>query len=97
MKRGGVGVCFGICQQPWDLFAGGRRVDGRPLPSRQISRLADVRAYADAGADVLKLQGRSLPAEHVASLVRRYRDAIDGPVAEAPPAALPASWATVGR
>jgi putative protease len=101
MKRGGVGVCFKICQQPWELFAGGRRVDTRLFPSRQISRIAEVKAYADAGVDVLKLQGRSLPVDLLASLVRRYREAIDArlaPVAEEiRSAALPAAWAVVGR
>jgi putative protease len=101
MKRGGVGACFRICQQPWELFAAGRRVDTRLFPSRQISRIADVEAYAEAGADVLKLQGRSLPVELLAPLVRRYREAIDArtiPDAfEPPPATLPAAWAVVGR
>ena len=101
MKRGGVGTCFRICQQPWELFAGGQRVDTRLFPSRQISRIADVEAYAEAGADVLKLQGRSLPVELLAALVRRYREAIDArtiPNAfESPPATLPAAWAVVGR
>jgi putative protease len=101
MKRGGVGACFRICQQPWELFAGGRRVDTRLFPSRQISRIADVGAYAEAGVDVLKLQGRSLPVELLAPLVRRYREALDArtiPGAREPgPAALPAAWAVVGR
>ena len=101
MKRGGVGVCFKICQQPWELFAGGRRVDTRLFPSRQISRIAEVKAYADAGVDVFKLQGRSLPVDLLASLVRRYREAIDArlaPVAEEiRSAALPAAWTVVGR
>ena len=101
MKRGGVGACFRICQQPWELYAGGRRMDGRLFPSRQISRIAEVKAYAEAGADVLKLQGRSLPVELLASLVRRYREAIDADAApaadEVRPAALPAAWAVVGR
>src|SRR5713226_7237183 len=70
MKRGGVGVCFKICQQPWELFADGQRVDARLFPSRQISQIAEVRAYAEAGVDVLKLQGRSLPVNLLASLVR---------------------------
>jgi putative protease len=101
MKRGGVGACFRICQQPWDLFAAGRRVDTRLFPSRQISRIADVEAYIEAGVDVLKLQGRSLPVELLAPLVRRYREAIDTrriPDAFEPtPATLPAAWAVVGR
>lgn len=98
MKRGGVGVCFRICQQPWDLYDDGRRVDSRLFPSRQISRIADVQAYKAAGVDGFKLQGRSLPVDLLASLVRRYRDAIDGatvPIEHQ--AALPAAWAVVGR
>lgn len=101
MKRGGVGACFRICQQPWELYADGRRVDARFFPGRQISRIAEVKAYAQAGADVLKLQGRSLPVELLAPLVRRYREAIDAGTAPAaddiPPAELPAAWAVVGR
>jgi len=101
MKRGGVGACFRICQQPWELFAAERRVDTRFFPSRQISRIADVEAYAEAGADVLKLQGRSLPVELLEPLVRRYREAIDArtipDAIEPPQATLPAAWAVVGR
>jgi putative protease len=101
MKRGGVGACFKICQQPWELHASGRRMGARLFPSRQISRIAEVTAYAQAGADVLKLQGRSLPVDLLAPLVRRYREAIDAGTAPAaddvPPAELPAVWAVVGR
>jgi putative protease len=101
MKRGGVGACFRICQQPWELYAGGRRVDSLLFPSRQISRITEVGAYAEAGVDVLKLQGRSLPVELLAPLVRRYRRAIDArtalPADMTRPAALPATWAVVGR
>ncbi len=100
MKRGGVGGCYRICQQPWELFSGGRRVDSRLFPSRQISRLADVEAYAEAGVDVLKLQGRSLPADLLAPLVRRYRTAIDGGAPDRDEvrwSAAPAGWAVVGR
>jgi U32 family peptidase len=101
MKRGGVGACFRICQQPWELFASGRRVDTRLFPSRQISRIEDIVAYAEAGVDVLKLQGRSLPVELLTPLVRRYREAIDARMIPdafvPPPATLPAAWAVVGR
>jgi U32 family peptidase len=101
MKRGGVGACFRICQQPWELYASGRQVDTRLFPTRQISGIAEVQAYAEAGVDVLKLQGRSLPVELLAPLVRRYREAIDArttPAADpAWSAALPATWAVVGR
>jgi U32 family peptidase len=101
MKRGGVGACFRICQQPWELYAGGQLVDTRLFPSRQISRVSEVRAYAEAGVDVLKLQGRSLPVELLAPLVRRYREAIDSDAGlsgdAAVPAELPAAWAVVGR
>lgn len=101
MKRGGVGACFKICQQPWELFDGGRRVDARLFPSRQISRIAEVTAYAQASVNVLKLQGRSLPPEILARLVGRYREALDARsdpgATEAERAALPASWTVVGR
>ncbi|MFI5179935.1 MAG: peptidase U32 family protein [Thermoanaerobaculia bacterium] len=101
MKRGGVGACFRICQQPWELVAGGRIVDSRFFPGRQISRIADVKAYAEAGVDVLKLQGRSLPIETLVSLIRSYREAMDSRTAPAVdillPAALPAAWTVVGR
>jgi putative protease len=102
MKRGGVGACFRICEQPWQLLESGRLRDSRRFfPSRQISRISEARDYAEAGVDVLKLQGRSLPPERLASLVRRYRDAIDGrPAAaegRASPPQLPEAWAVVGR
>ncbi len=101
MKRGGVGACFKICQQPWRLE--NRAVaEEQMLPSRQISRITEVRDYMAAGARVLKLQGRSLPAELLAPLVARYRQAIDAARAgrrapEPPEPALPASWTAVGR
>ncbi len=101
MKRGGVGACFQICQRPWDLLEAGRRVDRRLFPSRQISRAAEIPRYVAAGVDVLKLQGRSLPPELLAPLVRRYRQGLDGGpgsvVAADDPAALPVSWTVVGR
>lgn len=101
MKRGGVGACFRICQQPWELLQGDRWMDRRLFPSRQISRVAEVGAYVAAGADVLKLQGRSLPPDLLAPLVRRYRDMLDGRADDAgmpgQPAELPAAWTVVGR
>lgn len=101
MKRGGVGACFKICQQPWDLFERDRWMDTRFFPSRQISRAAEVGAYVAAGADILKLQGRSLSPELLVPLVRRYRAALDGGPDLAgvvgQPTALPTSWTVVGR
>jgi U32 family peptidase len=101
MKRGGVGACFKICQQPWELFEKDQLRDTRLFPSRQISRLTEVGAYVAAGVGILKLQGRSLPIELLTPLVRRYRDMLDGRpdatemVGQA--AALPVSWTVVGR
>jgi putative protease len=101
MKRGGVGACFKICQQPWELFEKDQWRDTRLFPSRQISRLTEVGAYVAAGVGILKLQGRSLPIELLTPLVRRYRDMLDGRpdatemVGQA--AALPVSWTVVGR
>lgn len=102
MKRGGVGACFKICQQPWELLEGNQCKDARLFPSRQISRMGDVPAYVEAGAGVLKLQGRSLPPERLWPLVRSYRTALDGGMGgraatEEQGMALPASWTVVGR
>lgn len=100
MKRGGVGVCFRICQEPWEIFENGHAMDARLLPGRQITRSADVPAYVEAGVHVLKLQGRSLPVELLSPLVRRFRDAIDArtaPPGTEPRPALPSGWTVVGR
>jgi putative protease len=100
MKRGGVGACFKICQQPWDLFQGDRWRDARLFPSRQVQRVADVPAYVEAGAGALKLQGRSLPPEQLGPLVRHYRDALDGVArgsALTGSPTLPLAWTVVGR
>ncbi|HSB71417.1 MAG TPA: U32 family peptidase [Candidatus Methylomirabilis sp.] len=97
VKRGGVGACFKICQQPWDLFDGDRWADSRLLPGRQISRVTEVSAFTGAGVDVLKLQGRSLPPDELAPLVRRYRAALDAKACDAHPAVLPPAWTVVGR
>jgi putative protease len=102
IKRGGAGVCFKVCQHPWSLYRNGTCVDQRMLPARQVSRAADVGAYLEAGVDVIKLQGRSLPAELLFALVRRFRTAIDRArngrqVCELPPFELPPQWVVVGR
>jgi putative protease len=100
MKRGGVGTCFKICQQPWDLYERESWREARRFPSRQVSRVADVAAYVQAGAHVLKLQGRSLPPDQLGPVVRRYREALDGVAGGSVPAGqatLPAAWTVVGR
>jgi putative protease len=100
MKRGGVGTCFKICQQPWDLYEGESWRGARRFPGRQVSRVADVAGYVQAGAHVLKLQGRSLPPEQLVPLVRRYRDALDGVArgsALTDQPVLPPAWTVVGR
>ena len=102
IKRGGAGVCFKVCQHPWDLYVNDQKKGERILPAQQVSRVAEVGAYLDAGVDVIKLQGRSLPPDLVFSLVRRFRVAIDhvrngGESFDLPPFELPASWVVVGR
>ena len=102
MKRGGVGACFKVCQQPWTLTdRAGHRAE-RAFPARQLSRLGDVPAYIAAGVGTLKLQGRSLPAESLGPLVARYRRALDGAMAgravdPGPAPELPSAWTVVGR
>lgn len=77
VKRGGAGVCFKICEQPWKLYRGEQCVATRLLPSRQISAINYLADILNAGVDVVKLQGRGLAADLLAPLVRRYRLAID--------------------
>lgn len=101
VKRGGVGSCFRICQQPWTLVKDGADVDQRLLPSRQISRISELAAFLDAGVDVIKIQGRSLSAEMVGAIIGLYRSAMDAwergqqEVWNAP--ALPKMWTVQGR
>jgi putative protease len=102
MKRGGVGACFRICQQPWRLETGDGYEATQHFPARQLSRVGDVPGYLAAGVGVLKLQGRSLPPALLAPLVARYRRAIDLARAGEPPPAigdaeLPVQWTVVGR
>jgi putative protease len=102
VKRGGAGVCFRVCQHPWDLYLNGEKRDERMLPARQVSRAPEVGAYLEAGVDVIKLQGRSLPVGQLFALVRQFRRAIDQArngrqVSELPPFALPRQWVVVGR
>jgi putative protease len=102
MKRGGVGACFRICQEPWELSTADGHRAAQLFPSRQLSRLGDVPGYLAAGVGVLKLQGRSLPPEQLEPLVARYRRAIDAARAAArlpafPEPVLPPSWTVVGR
>ncbi len=102
MKRGGVGACFRICQQPWELETGDGRRERQTYPNRQLSRLGDVAGYLAAGVGVLKLQGRSLPPPLLGPLVAQYRRAIDAAKAGRPwrdgpePALLP-QWTVLGR
>ncbi len=102
MKRGGVGACFRICQEPWELSTADGHRAAHLFPSRQLSRLGDVPSYLAAGVGVLKLQGRSLPPEQLGPLVARYRRAIDAARAGAALPAFPEpvllpSWTVVGR
>lgn len=102
VKRGGAGVCFKVCEQPWKLYRGERCVASRLLPSRQISAINDLADLLNAGVDVVKLQGRGLAADLLAPLVRRYRLTIDAWIrGESLPAfaepCLEPSWTVVRR
>jgi putative protease len=102
MKRGGVGACYRICQEPWELTDADGHHEAQLFPSRQLARVGDVPGYLAAGVLVLKLQGRSLPPELLGPLVARYRRAIDVAMAGTPLPAEPApalgpSWTVVGR
>jgi len=101
VKRGGVGSCFRICQQPWAVIKERIEVDRRLFPSRQISRISEIPEFLDAGVDAIKIQGRSLSPESVGATVARYRSAMDGcsrdRTRECDPAVLPAMWTVQGR
>jgi U32 family peptidase len=77
VKRGGVGSCFRICEQPWSLWKDGVEADRRLFPSQQISQVAELGEFVDAGVDVIKIQGRSLPVEMVGAIIGTYRAAAD--------------------
>ena len=101
VKRGGVGSCFRICQQPWRLLKDGVEADRRVFPSRQISQVAELGAFLDAGVDVIKIQGRSLSAEMVGAIIGMYRSAADnwgrGEKSNWNRAVLPVMWTVQGR
>ncbi|MGZ4831407.1 MAG: peptidase U32 family protein [Terriglobales bacterium] len=102
VKRGGVGACYRLCQQPWTLLKDSIAVDQRTLPARQISRLQDLPAFIDAGVDIIKLQGRSLAPGMIAAIVAAYRAAIIAKEVIQPPGwtapqALPPMWTVQGR
>ncbi len=111
VKRGGVGSCFRICQQPWTLLKDGVEVedDRRLFPSRQIGPVAELGAFLDAGVDVIKIQGRSLPAELVGAIIGTYRSAANawkcgqkvdpkaGPKTNGNLTVLPVMWTVQGR
>jgi collagenase-like PrtC family protease len=101
VKRGGVGGCFRICQQPWSLLKDDAELDQRLLPSRQISRTSEVAAFLDAGVDVIKIQGRSLSSEMTGAIVSLYRSAMDawkcGQQGAWNSAVLPRMWTVQGR
>src|SRR5271157_2254561 len=77
VKRGGVGACFRICEQPWTLWKDGVEADHRLFPSWQISQVAELGEFLDAGVDVIKIQGRSLPVELLGAIIGTYRSAAD--------------------
>jgi len=101
VKRGGVGTCYRICQQPWTVLKDGVEVDQRLFPSRQISRVGELAAFLEAGVDVIKIQGRSLFPEMVGAIIKTYRSAMDawscGQGGEWKAPALPAMWTVQGR
>ena len=101
VKRGGVGSCFRICQQPWSVLKERIEVDRRLFPSRQLSRISELPQFLDAGVDVVKIQGRSLSPQSVGILVGQYHYAIDswrsGRTQQWIPAQLPPMWTVQGR
>lgn len=74
------GECPQVCRLPFDLYDGdGRRVvAGKHLLSlRDMCRIADLGAMADAGVSSFKIEGRLKDPAYVANVVAAYRRALD--------------------
>ncbi len=78
------GCCAQICRLPYDLTdsAGNILVHGRHLLSlRDLNRLEDLAAMADAGVSSFKIEGRLKGASYVANVTAAYSRALDAVVA----------------
>lgn len=78
------GCCAQICRLPYDLTDAEGRVliRGRHLLSlRDLNRMGDLAAMADAGISSFKIEGRLKSASYVANVTAAYSQALDAVVA----------------
>lgn len=90
-RSGNRGQCAQPCRLPWRLVT----ADGRALQEPQIpgpyglspkdrNFVYRIQELRHAGVDSVKIEGRMKRPEYVATVVRAYRDAIDGNLERAP-------------
>ncbi|MCL6634733.1 MAG: U32 family peptidase [Peptococcaceae bacterium] len=73
-KRGG---CARACKARWEVFRGsGLPAGDCELAWEPFSLLVDVKACAEAGVDIIKIQGRELAPEAVVETVIKYKRAL---------------------
>lgn len=78
------GCCAQMCRLPYDLVdaEGDVLVHGRHLLSlRDLNRMGDLAAMADAGISSFKIEGRLKSASYVANVTAAYSQALDAVIA----------------
>ncbi len=81
------GECAQMCRMAYDLIDGNGRVlkkDSHLLSLRDLNRLADLEALAQAGIASFKIEGRLKDAAYVKNVVASYRRAIDTLISKYP-------------
>jgi len=89
------GECAQMCRMAYDLedAYGNVLVKNKHLLSlRDLNRLPDVGAMADAGVNSFKIEGRLKDAAYVKNTVAAYRAALDKVIADAPGRFCRSSW-----
>lgn len=81
------GACAQICRLPYDLVDGNGNVvvaNRHLLSLKDLNRLTDLRAMADAGISSFKIEGRLKGEDYVKNVVLAYSRALDRICADAP-------------
>lgn len=94
------GECPQMCRLPYDLIDGDGNVvrkGGHFLSLRDMNRLSDLGAMAEAGISSFKIEGRLKDAAYVKNVVSAYSDALDRIVAASGGKYVRASFGKVSR
>lgn len=80
-RSGNRGRCAQPCRLPWEVFEGGRRLNGRktayPLNTRDMCTVELLPEIIGAGVCSLKIEGRMKRPEYTAGVVGIYRKYLD--------------------